>query len=561
MRGGLEETRPAESAAFVGTEPPVGGAWPRRVLSRYAIVVLASLVVFVGLWIFLYALSIHGNPVNSDGATVVLEGQSMANGQVALHGWSLSFDSFWGVDAVVYAVAVAIAGVKASFLHLIPALIAAAVAVAGGLIARNGVRGAAGFAGAASVVALLGFPPHALALDLLQGPLHIATTLWCIAAFVAVRTGKFDWRWAIAVVLLAAGLLGDLQTLALGTVPLFLAGAVASARCRRVRAGIPAASAAIASVALALIVREIAKALGTFSLIAPNPRAPWSAVFANLKLFVNYFPKLLGAGTTGFGSNGAPYFTEFARGLGLIAVVAGVLAALGGLIVGIRRGDGERSEGSAAWRVEDPIVLAFFGGVVVFLALTVQPIGAYARYLAPSAIFGAILAGRLITRLAGRISDRREEIPRSILSATIGAFAVVVAVLIIGAAYEIDTPAPPTEYQTVGTFLAAHGLHQGVGDYWSASIVTVDSNDSVRVRAVTEAPDGKLVRYDRESTTAWYSGQKFEFLVFNPTLQFGNVNTLTAEATYGRPEKTYQVDGLVVLVWRHPFTVSTKGIA
>jgi len=559
VRGGLEQTRPVRLPDFSPRDTPTR---PRITfdLRSNLIVAISALVAFAAISAFGYALSIHGNPVNSDGATVILEGQSMAKGQLALHGWSLSLDSFWGVDAVIYAVAVAIAGVQASFLHLIPAMIAAATAVVGALIARSGHRGVAGFAGAATVVALLAFPAHALALDLLQGPYHIATTLWCLFAFIALRKGGFGWRWAVAVVFLTAGALGDLQTLALGTVPLFLAGAAASARCRRWRVGLPAAAAAATSIALAVIVREVAKALGAFSLIPPNPRAPWSAVFANLKLFGTYFPKLLGAGTNGFGSNGAPYWTQFAHGIGLVAVIAGVIVALGGLAVGIWRGTGDPADSSAAWRLEDPIVIAFFGGVVVFVALTVQPVPSYARYIAPSVILGSVLAGRLMTRLASRLVDRREDLPRAFSLGAAGLFAAVVIVLGIGAAYELTPRASETEYQAVGSFLESHHLYEGVGDYWSASIVTVDSNDAVKVRGVTEAPNGKLVRYDRESTSAWYSGHHFFFVVFNPTLQFGNVNTLTAAATYGRPLRSYRVEGLVVLVWRHPFEVSPHGI-
>ena len=113
----------------------------------------------------------------------------------------------------------------------------------------------------------------------------------------------------------------------------------------------------------------------------------------------------------------------------------------------------------------------------------------------------------------------------------------------------------------MGTFLAAHHLYQGVGDYWSASIVTVESNDAVNVRAVTQAPSGDLVRYERESNSSWYADQQFSFVIYNPTLQFGMVNIQTATQTWGRPEHSYTIEGLVVLVYRHPFTVSPQGIS
>jgi hypothetical protein len=48
--------------------------------------VVAIAAVF-GLFLLLYAVSEHAGPGNSDGATVVLEGQAMAHGNILLNGW------------------------------------------------------------------------------------------------------------------------------------------------------------------------------------------------------------------------------------------------------------------------------------------------------------------------------------------------------------------------------------------------------------------------------------------------------------------------------------------
>ena len=230
----------------------------------------------------------------------------------------------------------------------------------------------------------------------------------------------------VAVVFLAAGALGDLQTVALGTVPILLAGFIAAARCRKWSSGFPSVSAAVASVVLALVVRELAKAVGTFTLIQANPKASNSVMVSNLSLLGNYFPKLLGAGSNGFGSGGVPFITEFTHGIGLIVLLAGVLAALVGLVVGAVRGNGDIRDLEGPWRLDDPIVLAFIGSLVVFIALTVQPLAAYARYLAPAVIFGAILGGRLITRLANRLVGRPDELPRVIPATAAVVFAAFV---------------------------------------------------------------------------------------------------------------------------------------
>ncbi|HKH88036.1 MAG TPA: hypothetical protein VKA05_04400, partial [Acidimicrobiales bacterium] len=180
-------------------------------LGRKAAVVLTAILGIVGLVIWLYAASIHANQGDSDGATVVLEGQAILHGHLLLHGWALSLDSFWTVDALVYAVAIAVAGARPSLLYAGPAVIATAVILVGILMARENRRGAAAVAGGFTVVALLAFPTHSMASFFLRGPLHVGTALWSLIAFWAMRRGRFGLGWAIAVLMLVLGMLGDLQ--------------------------------------------------------------------------------------------------------------------------------------------------------------------------------------------------------------------------------------------------------------------------------------------------------------------------------------------------------------
>ena len=52
---------------------------------------------------WMYAVTVHANSaaVNSDGATVILQGRAVASGNVLLHGWILSLDSWWTLDVAV----------------------------------------------------------------------------------------------------------------------------------------------------------------------------------------------------------------------------------------------------------------------------------------------------------------------------------------------------------------------------------------------------------------------------------------------------------------------------
>ena len=60
-----------------------------------------------------YVSARHSFAGDSDGATVVLQGQAMGTGNLTLHGWALSLDSFWTVDAVVYMFVELVTGVRA----------------------------------------------------------------------------------------------------------------------------------------------------------------------------------------------------------------------------------------------------------------------------------------------------------------------------------------------------------------------------------------------------------------------------------------------------------------
>lgn len=520
-----------------------------------------TLVAFVALAVFFCFLSAHAVPGNSDGATVVLEGQSMSTGHLMLQGWALSSDSFWTIDAVVYMFAVLVAGVHAIFLHLVPAFIASAVVLTGVHIVRADSRGTPGFTGAASVLALLALPSHALAFFFLQGPLHVGTALLCLLAFVGLGKGRFGWGWIAAVVLLAAGTVGDLQTIALGVVPALLAGAVASTRCRNWRTGLPTSAAAIASVVLAVIVREVAKAIGTFTLVSSASRQPISQMINNFGNLGSYLPKLLGVGTAGFGNGGAPHFTEYAHELGLLVVVGGVLVAVVGLLVGVVDGSDVAVGRPASWCLDDLLVFAFFGALVVFLVLAQNADTPSARYLTAAVIFGSILAGRLIARLMLGLLRSGPKVRRWGLKFGCIMAIAVVGILATGVAFNLANPTPFQRYSQVGALLERHGLHEGIGDYWSSSIVTVETGGSVEVRPVTRDPDGRLVRYVRESTSDWYAGKQFTFLVYNTLYPFGAVDTATAVATFGRPTWHYRVDHIEVLVWRHPFTLSVHGIS
>jgi len=570
VAGGERAAAPGRPA----TERRAGSSTARRI-----VVGLFSVAVAAGLLAFLYAASVHAIPGDSDGATVALEGFTYNQGHFFLHGWSLSLDSFWTVDAPVYFVAVGLGGLTLGLLHFVPALIAVLVIALGAAMAADGNRGAGAVAGPLVVVALLGFPTHTMSYFFLRGPLHVCTALWALVAFFAIRRGRFGWGFAVAVVMLAAGMLGDLQALALGVVPMALAGLVAMARSRSWRGGIAQVSAAGGAVVLAVVVREVAKRIGTFGIAPANPHAGVHQMLQNVRTAFTETAQLFGVTAHDYGTGGTPMWLEDVHVVGLALVAVAGLTALVALVVGVVRGRAThggwppsamvradrpalprlsplgRGGALEAWRLDDMLTIACFAPPVAFVILTIAPDPAYGRYLTDGVIFSSILAGRLVGRWAGTASFAGA---RRWLAAGAAALGLAVtAAFAAGTAYTIAQPAPVQSADQLASFLESHHLHEGIAAYWSASITTVVSHDDVKVRPVVSVA-GRIVRYDKQSAEQWYDGVKFQFLVYNPQALWGGVGYKTAVATFGPTAHVYSVGPYQVLTWPKPITVSGK---
>jgi hypothetical protein len=483
----------------------------------------------------------------------------MSGGNFTLNHWALSLDSFWLVDVLLYAIAVLVGGVHHQLMNLVPAIIAAAVVVTGAWIAHRGYVRWAGVISAGTVIVILGLPTHAFAGFYLLGPLHVATTLWCLAAFIALRRARFGLGWAVAVVLLAAGLLGDFQTLVLGVVPVGLAGIVSSLRTRRLMAGLPAVSAAVAGLVLAEAGRRIARAGGTFTIAQANPRAPFHQMIQNIHHVVTYGAALEGVGSDVFGPQVAPVLQAahaVGLALGVVALVMGLVFIVRNSVKGEKPEVTDGSRGSASRETiwfEDALVFGFFGGCGTFIWLSFSASIAFGRYLSSAIIFGAILAGRL----AGKIAERTSELWPRVAVAGIASLAAIGCA--VGFADTLTATAPVQPVSQLASYLEHHHLTKGIGDYWSASIVTVVSSQDLVVRPVTTLAGGQHIgRYLRQSSSTWYGGG-FQFLVYNSVVPWDDVEAQSAMASFGPPRTDAIVGRWHVMTWTHDLTIRPDG--
>ena len=267
---------------------------------------------------------------------MLLEGQSLGAGNLALHGWLLSLDSFWTVDAPFYAVGIWIFGVTPLLLNLIPAVIAVLVVIVAMRLAADGAKGLPRLVAVVAVLALVALPSPDLTDYLLQGPWHIGTTLCCLVAFLGASRQRFGWPWIVAVAALTFGLLGDLTTLAIGVVPVICAGLAVMVRERRWRVGLPSLSAGLAAIGAAVLVRLLAQLAGTFAIASRNLSLVGSHAEANFRYLWRGFAGLFGVRTLKLKgiTNGAPAF-HVLHGIALLVVILAALGAVYGLVRGL----------------------------------------------------------------------------------------------------------------------------------------------------------------------------------------------------------------------------------
>jgi len=154
-----------------------------------------------------------------------------------------------------------------------------------------------------------------------------------------------------------------------------------------------------------------------------------------------------------------------------------------------------------------------------------------------------VLAGRL---LAGTLTRGRRLIP--VLALILGCYA---GFLVYNA---VQRPPYDAERQLAG-WLQANHLTYGLGDYWNASAITLDSGNQVQVRYVSRVGDKLMVR-PWETKNSWFDQTQHDatFLVTPGPANVCSPGTpagweAAGQATFGPPSGIYRVDGFIVAVW------------
>ena len=169
------------------------------------------------------------------------------------------------------------------------------------------------------------------------------------------------------------------------------------------------------------------------------------------------------------------------------------------------------------------------------------------RYLYPIFCLGAL---QLQPALAGMIPSRW--LPVLISGA--------LALSLVGFSVALPTqPSPQHAEQPLIALLRAHHLTHGISTYWSANIVTLQSDTAVTIQAVN-LPDQPG---DAPQPVRWHANQQWfqttaarqvQFIVYDDVRDAQVPNFFAImRAAYGAPDHTYRVGHYTVLAWDRAF--------
>jgi hypothetical protein len=522
----------------------------RRRLLAPAAVAVAVVLLFIA-----YLQVSRTYPENSDEANILLMSWDMLHGNVLLHGWSLSDVSFYPTELPQYAMLEALLGLHANTAHVAAAMtytlaLIFAVLLAGGPRDRAAGRTAwprMALTGGVMIAPQLGVGVFVLLLSV--G--HIGTAVPLMLTWLVIDWAGSRPRWFIPVavgVLLTWVLVADPLVLVVGIVP--LVGVCAMRVVRTVWAArigdrgaalqarwyeVSLAAAAILAYGLADLVNGLLRASGGFILhplgyqLAPVhtwPKHAWVTGEGLLALF---------------GAKPQEPAAELAFALLHLAGVALVVWAMWRVA---RRFFG--------WPdlISQVLLVAIVLNVLVYVPSTLaDATDLNAREFAVVLPFGAVLAGRT---LATRLPSGEPGILSWLHGARwrAGLASALAAGYLASLGYAAAQPSAPPANEQLAAFLAAHHLTDGVGGYWQSSIVTVDSDGAVSVRAVWA---DTLRPYPWESKAAWFDprSNRATFLVTDSQPGFFNYfqPSPAALARYGPPARTYHVGPYTVLIW------------
>ena len=596
LAGGVDE----DSVPAISARPPASRAW------RWAGAAIFLLVIVVAFDAYLHLSKTY--PENSDEANILLMANDMLHGNVYLSGWNVSDVPFITTELPEIALLVWMFGLHLNTAHIAAAVTYTLVIAVAMLLAKgkaNKLTSPKAIARMALVLAIMLAPQPGVGIFVLVFSVgHIGTALPVMLTWLVLdRLGKRWYVPVIVAVLLGWALMADPLVLVVAIYPMLavclvrvVTGLITGGRNGGGLSGIRGALAgrwlelSLAAAAGAGYFAVwwgrmlLGNAGGYTQQAVPFTIDKASTWFWHARVVVHGLLEMFGAY---FVPGNAINFlspatksaaAKYVPGPGLsgldqaiaISHLAGVLLALWGACAIARR---------FFRRDADFVSQLLLAGIIVNLAAYIPSSLAdhtalNVREIAPVLPFAAVLAARMLgDRLLAFGPLVRVRLPR--LSRPLALRLVIVPLVVLFGWYsfgmfrQADTPAAPNPFAELEAYLEANNLTYGIGGYWNASVITVDTGGRVTIRAVSPAC---LQPYAWENKPAWYDQKQHSanFLLLTNVSgyfsQFGASGTsLTVlKGVYPASERTLGTGGYVlkpvagnppVVIWNYAIRV------
>ena len=528
MGGSEVETPVAPAEAAPASHARAAAPWRRR-WAQPVMCAAAGVILFAA-----YLRQAQTVPVIADGGSFALQAWDMLHGNVLLHGWTTADLSFYTTELPQYALVELAHGLNADVVHIAAAMTYTLLVLGAALLARGHAAGREGAVRMLVAAGIMLAPSLGTGSStLLSNSDHTGTQVPMLVIWLILDRARPRW-WvpALVAMLLAWVQVADPLVLYEGVIPLVVVCAIRVYRRRgTLRESwyeLSLAAGAIVSVGAASAALKLIHYLGGFTVRPPTATfAVIDTLYSNVWVAVESVLLLFGADFSG-------------EQLGPHAAIA--LVHLAGVALAVW----------ATWRAlrrfgtQDLVVQVLAVTAVVLLVAYVvrgnPNVAGSAHEIAGVLPIGAVLAGRL---LAGPLIRGR------LIPALVLLLVCYTGILVHNTVQQ--RPADPNA--EIAAWLAAHHLSYGLGDYWNANTITLDSGNRVQVRYVSRIGD-KLVERPWETKSSWYDPAQYDatFLVTPGPADVCSPGTpagwqSVARATFGPPSATYHVDGFFVLVW------------
>ena len=510
--------------------------WRPRLAPRPATV--AAAVAWLALGIALFTVYLHvsrTSPVNSDGASNALQGWSMLHGNLLLHGWQLSDVSFYTTEVPQYALLEAIVGLRPDVVHLAAAMTYTLLVLGAGMLAKGRATSREGALRAGIAIGIMLAPQAGTGVYVLMlSPDHTGSAVPVLLTWILLdRAGRRWYVPPLAALLLGWALVADNIVLITGIGPLAAVGAPRAYRLI-VRRGEPARTAwfevsLVVAAAAAVAAAHVAVSLitshgGYYVYPVQNQLAPFSELPSNLMLTLQGILILFGADFLN-------------QSLGYGAAVGAVHLVGTGLVIW--------ALGAALRRISRADLAVQLLTASVLISLAAYLLGTNAvdqnstREFVAVLPCGAALAGRLLAR---RLAAAR----------LVPALGIVLTVYLLGLGRIVALPARPAQASQLATWLSQHHLTYGLGGYWQADVVTLDTGGRISLRPVA-ALGPHIDRGAWEAQPAWYDPRhhqaSFVVLAQNQPGAKSYPWQTSVTAAFGQPVSVSYVGQYTIMVW------------